>query len=149
MNELGSTREAYAEALIELGEKDKRVVVLDSDLSTSTKTIKFGMKFPDRFFNMGVSEADMINTAAGLASVGKIAFCSSFAMFATGKPWEEIRNTVCYSNLNVKIVATHSGFSVGEDGASHQANEDVGIIRIIPNMKVVVPSKSPQGVLSN
>ncbi len=140
MVELGSTRDAYAEALIEIGKNDERVVVLDSDLATSTKTAKFGKIFPERFFNIGVSEADMINTAAGLAASGKIAFCSSFAMFATGKPWEEIRNTVCYSNLNVKIVASHSGFSVGEDGASHQANEDMGIMRIIPNMRVVAPS---------
>ena len=114
-------------------------MVLDADLSKSTTTAKFGKKFPDRFFNMGVAEANMMNTAAGLATCGKIAFVSSFSIFATGRAWEQIRNTICYSGLNVKIVATHSGVSVGPDGASHQCIEDISLMKTIPTMTVVEP----------
>ncbi len=134
-----ATRQAYGDALLVLGEKNKDIVVLDADLSKSTTTAKFGKKFPDRFFNMGVAEANMINTAAGLATCGKIAFVSSFSIFATGRTWEQIRNTVCYSGLNVKIVATHSGVSVGPDGASHQCIEDISLMQTIPTMTVIEP----------
>jgi len=133
-------RDAYGEALAELGESDSKVVVLDADLSAATQTKFFAKKFPSRFFNMGVAEQNMIGTAAGLAYAGKTAFASSFAIFATGRAWEQIRNTVCYPSLNVKIVATHAGLTVGPDGSSHQALEDIAIMRAIPNMRVVVPA---------
>ena len=139
MTEMIATRQAYGDTLVELGEKNKDIVVLDADLSKSTTTAKFGKKFPDRFFNMGVAEANMMNTAAGLATCGKIAFVSSFSIFATGRAWEQIRNTICYSGLNVKIVATHSGVSVGPDGASHQCIEDISLMKTIPTMTVVEP----------
>ncbi|HHT9130257.1 MAG TPA: transketolase family protein [Candidatus Brocadiaceae bacterium] len=139
MTEMIATRQAYGDALLELGEKNKDIVVLDADLSKSTTTAKFGKKYPDRFFNMGVAEANMVNTAAGLATCGKIAFASSFSIFATGRTWEQVRNTICYSGLNVKIVATHSGVSVGPDGASHQCIEDISLMRTIPNMTVIEP----------
>ena len=139
MTEMIATRQAYGDALVELGEKNKDIVVLDADLSKSTTTAKFGKKFPDRFFNMGVAEANMMNTAAGLATCGKIAFVSSFSIFATGRAWEQIRNTICYSGLNVKIVATPSGVSVGPDGASHQCIEDISLMKTIPTMTVVEP----------
>jgi len=115
-------------------------VVLDADLSGSTKTGKFAKAFPERFFNIGVSEQDLIGTAGGLSITGKLPFASTFAVFETGRAWEQIRQTVCYSNLNVKLVATHSGITVGEDGASHQAIEDVAIMRVLPNMTVIVPA---------
>jgi transketolase len=139
MTEMVATRQAYGDALLELGEKNKDIVVLDADLSKSTTTAKFGKKYPDRFFNMGVAEANMMNTAAGLATCGKIPFVSSFSIFATGRAWEQIRNTICYSGLNVKIVATHSGVSVGPDGASHQCIEDISLMRTIPTMTVIEP----------
>ncbi|MEP9412225.1 MAG: transketolase family protein [Candidatus Brocadia sp.] len=139
MTEMVATRQAYGDALVELGEKNKDIVVLDADLSKSTTTAKFGKKYPERFFNMGVAEANMMNTAAGLATCGKIPFVSSFSIFATGRAWEQIRNTICYSGLNVKIVATHSGISVGPDGASHQCIEDISLMRTIPTMTVIEP----------
>lgn len=139
MTEMIATRQAYGDTLVELGEKNKDIVVLDADLSKSTTTAKFGKKYPDRFFNMGVAEANMMNTAAGLATCGKIPFVSSFSIFATGRAWEQIRNTICYSGLNVKIVATHSGVSVGPDGASHQCIEDLSLMRTIPTMTVIEP----------
>ena len=139
MTEMIATRQAYGDALLEMGEKNKDIVVLDADLSKSTTTAKFGKKYPDRFFNMGVAEANMMNTAAGLATCGKIPFVSSFSIFATGRAWEQIRNTICYSGLNVKIVATHSGVSVGPDGASHQCIEDLSLMRTIPTMTVIEP----------
>ena len=139
MTEMIATRQAYGDTLVELGEKNKDIVVLDADLSKSTTTAKFGKKFPERFFNMGVAEANMMNTAAGLATCGKIAFVSSFSIFATGRALEQIRNTICYSGLNVKIVATHSGVSVGPDGASHQCIEDISLMKTIPTMTVVEP----------
>jgi transketolase len=135
-----ATRDAYGEALLELGKERKDIVVLDADLSGSTKTGKFAKAFPDRFFNIGIAEQDMIGTAAGLALSGKLPFASTFAVFETGRAWEQVRQTICYSNLNVKLVATHGGISVGEDGASHQATEDIALMRVLPNMTVIVPA---------
>lgn len=135
-----SIRAMYGQTLVELGQKNKNIVVLDADLSASTQTAKFGKEFPERFFDMGIAEQDAMTTAAGLSTVGKIPFVSTFAMFATGRAWEQIRNSVCYPKFNVKIVATHGGVTVGEDGASHQALEDVGLMRLIPNMMVIVPA---------
>jgi len=135
-----ATREAYGETLVELGKLNENVVVLDADLSGSTKTALFSKKFPDRFFNMGIAEQNMMATAAGLATVGKIPFVSSFAMFATGRAWEMLRQSVCLGEKNVKVVATHSGVTVGEDGATHQALEDIAITRVIPNLSVIVPA---------
>ena len=135
-----AARDAYGEVLIELGSTNSNIVVLDADLSGSTRTAYFANSFPGRFFNMGIAEQDMIGTAAGLATTGKTVFASSFAMFASGRPWEQIRNSVCYPNLNVKIVASHAGLTVGEDGASHQALEDIAIMRVLPNMRVLIPS---------
>lgn len=135
-----ATRDAYGTALAELGKRNEKVVVLDADLSGSTKTAKFAKTFPDRFFNMGISEQDMIGTAGGLSLTEKIPFASTFAIFETGRAWEQIRQTLCYSRLNVKLVATHSGITVGEDGASHQALEDVALMRVLPQMVVIVPS---------
>ncbi|MBM2839280.1 MAG: tklB-1 [Deltaproteobacteria bacterium] len=135
-----ATRDAYGEALAELGESNKDVVVLDADLSGSTKTAVFAKKFPERFFNMGIAEQDMMGTAAGLAASGKIPFASTFAIFATGRAWEQVRQSIAYPKLNVKIVATHAGITVGEDGASHQSVEDIAVMRVIPNMTVIVPA---------
>jgi len=135
-----ATRDAYGKTLVELGKENDKIIVLDADLSSSTRTSWFKKEFPDRFFNVGIAEQNLIGMAAGLSLSGKIVFASSFAMFCTGRPWEIIRSSVAYPRLNVKIVATHAGITVGEDGASHQANEDLAIIRAIPNMTVVVPA---------
>ena len=135
-----SIRNAFGHALVEAGKKNPNIVVLDADLSCSTQTAIFGKEFPERFFNMGISEQDMISTAAGLASVGKTPFVASFAMFATGRTYDQIRNSVCYPEFNVKIIGTHGGITVGEDGASHQALEDISLMRSIPNMSVIVPA---------
>lgn len=135
-----ATRDAYGDALVELGRENPDIVVLDADLSKSTKTNLFCKEFPDRHFNMGIAEANMISTAAGLATCGKIPFASTFAVFASGRAWEQVRMSVCYPELNVKIVATHGGITVGEDGASHQANEDIAVMRALPNITVVVPA---------
>ena len=135
-----SLRDAYGETLVELGRENPNIVVLDADLSGSTKTLKFAKVFPERFFNMGVAETNMMNVAAGLAISGKIPFVSTFAIFGTGRAWEAVRQSICYPNLNVKIVCTHGGITVGEDGASHQALEDVANMRNIPNMRVIVPA---------
>lgn len=140
MTNMIATRDAYGEALKELGIKNKDIVVLDADLSGSTKTAVFQKEFPERFFNVGIAEQNLIGTAAGLATTGKIPFASSFAMFATGRAFEIIRNSVCYPQLNVKIAATHSGLMVGEDGATHQALEDLSIMRTLPNMVVLSPA---------
>jgi len=140
MTKIIATRDAYGEALIELGHKNPNVVVLDADLSQSTKTAGFGKEFPERFFNMGIAEQNMMGTAAGLATTGKIPFASTFAMFATGRAFEIIRNSIGYPKLNVKVCATHAGLTVGEDGASHQALEDIACMRVIPNMTVIVPA---------
>lgn len=139
-----ATREAYGETLLDLGRRRKDIVVLDADLSGSTKTGKFAKEFPDRFFNMGVAEQDMIGTAAGLSLTGKVPFASTFAVFETGRAWDQIRLTVCYSNTNVKLVATHGGITVGEDGASHQALEDIALMRVLPNMTVIVPADAAE-----
>ncbi len=135
-----ATREAYGKALVKLGQVNDNVVVLDADLSKSTKTNDFYKAFPDRFFNMGIAEQNLIGAACGLATAGKIPFASSFAMFATGRAFEVIRNSVCYPKLNVKVCATHAGLTVGEDGASHESIEDMAIMRVIPNMTVLVPA---------
>ncbi len=142
--ELLYQRDIYGKTLVELGKQNKDIVVLDADLSGSTRTSFFAKEFPERFFNFGVAEQNMMATAAGLASCGKTVFVSTFAMFATGRAWDQVRNTVCYNNFNVKIVATHAGITVGEDGSSHQALEDIALMRIIPNMKIIVPCDGPQ-----
>jgi len=135
-----SIRSAYGKTLVELGKINNDIVVLDADLACSTQTAMFGKEFPERFFNMGIAEQDMIATAAGLASQGKIPFASTFAMFATGRTYDQIRNSICYPEFNVKIVATHGGITVGEDGASHQALEDVSLMRGLPHMMVIIPA---------
>ena len=135
-----SIRSAYGNALAEAGEKNSKIVVLDADLSCSTQTQIFAKRFPERFFDCGIAEQDMLATAAGLASEGKIPFVSSFAVFATGRTYDQIRNSICYPCFNVKIVGTHGGITVGEDGASHQSLEDVSLMRGLPNMQVIVPA---------
>ncbi|MBI5740825.1 MAG: transketolase family protein [Nitrospirae bacterium] len=135
-----ATRDEYGETLFELGKRRPDIVVLDADLSSSTKTGKFAKAFPDRFFNMGIAEQDMVGAAAGLSLTGKVPFASTFAVFETGRAWDQIRLTVCYSNTNVKLVATHGGITVGEDGASHQALEDISLMRSLPNMTVIIPA---------
>ncbi|UEL49391.1 transketolase family protein [Terrisporobacter hibernicus] len=135
-----ATREAYGKALVKLGKINDDVVVLDADLSKSTKTNDFLKAYPNRFFNMGIAEQNLVGAACGFAAAGKIPFASTFAMFATGRAFEVIRNSVCYPKLNVKICATHAGITVGEDGGSHQSVEDISLMRSIPNMTVVVPA---------
>ena len=139
-----ATRESYGLTLAELGETNKDIVVLDADLSGSTKTAIFGKKFPERFFNCGIAEGNMMSVAAGLAACGKTVFASSFAMFATGRAFEQIRNSICYPGLNVKIAASHAGVSVGEDGATHQCNEDIALMRTIPGLTLIVPADDTQ-----
>ena len=134
-----ATREAYGNAIAELGKVNDKIVVLDADLANATKTGVFKKVCPDRFFDMGIAEADMIGTAAGLATCGKIPFASTFAVFATGRAYDQIRNSVAYPHLNVKIAATHAGVTVGEDGATHQAVEDIALMRVMPNMTVLCP----------
>ncbi len=135
-----ATRDAYGRALVELGKENPNIVVLDADLSASTKTAQFAKTFPERFFDMGIAEQDMIGTAAGLATCGKIVFASTFAIFGSGRAWDQVRQSAAYTRLNVKIVVTHGGITTGEDGASHQANEDIAIMRAIPNMTVIIPA---------
>jgi len=135
-----ATRDAYGQALVKMGAGCPQLVVLDADLSKSTKTADFAREFPERFFQVGVAEQNLMGTAAGLAAAGKIAFASSFAVFATGRAFEQIRNTIAYARLNVKIAATHAGITVGEDGGSHQSVEDVALMRVLPNMTVLVPA---------
>ncbi len=139
-----ATRNAYGRVLAQLGEEREDIVVLDADLSGSTRTSQFAARFPGRFFNMGIAEQNMMNVAAGLALGGKIPFASTFAIFATGRAWEQVRSSVAYPNLPVRIVATHAGLTVGADGASHQALEDIALMRVIPGMKVVVPADGPE-----
>lgn len=139
-----ATRQSYGEALKEIGMQNKDIVVLDADLSTATKTQIFAKEFPNRFFDIGIAEQDMISTAAGFATCGKIPYASTFAAFAAGRAYDQIRNSVCYPNLNVKICATHSGVTVGEDGASHQMIEDISMMRTLPNMQVFSPSDDIQ-----
>lgn len=138
------TRQSYGEALEKIGKNNKNIVVLDADLSTATKTNIFAKSFPDRFFEMGIAEQDMLGTAAGFASCGKIPFVSTFAVFAAGRAYDQIRNSICYPKLNVKICATHSGITVGEDGATHQMLEDLALMRALPNMTVLSPSDDVQ-----
>ncbi len=140
MAEKMATRQAYGEVLVELGAKRKDLVVMDADLSKSTMTANFGKTYPERFFNMGIAEQNMYGAAAGLAASGKVVVASTFAMFAAGRAFEIIRNSICYPKLNVKICATHAGITVGEDGASHQAVEDISLMRSIPGMTVLNPS---------
>lgn len=139
-----ATRQSYGETLAELGEINKNVVVLDADLAGATKTNIFAKKFPDRFFDMGISEQDMISTAAGISTTNKIPYASTFAVFACGRAYDQIRNSVCYPNLNVKICATHCGITVGEDGATHQMLEDINMMRALPNMTVISTSDDIQ-----
>jgi transketolase len=143
-----ATREAYGKALLELGRKRPEVVALDADLSGSTKTKVFGKEFPDRFFNVGIAEQDLIGVAAGLALGGKIPFASTFAVFATGRAWEQIRQAVCYPGLNVKVVASHAGITVGEDGGSHQSVEDITLMRALPGMTVIVPADATETTMA-
>ena len=140
MSKKRSPREAFGKALVELGKENENIVVLDADLSASTQTKLFAKEFPDRFFDIGIAEQDLIGTAAGLSAVGKIPYTATFAVFATGRTYDQIRNTVCYSNFHVKIVGTHGGITVGEDGATHQALEDIALMSNLPNMTVIVPS---------
>lgn len=137
-------RDVYGQTLAELGRSNNDLIVLDADLSSSTRTSIFAKEFPGRFFNFGVAEQNMMATAAGIASCGKTVFVSTFAIFAAGRAWDQVRNTVCYNNFNVKIVATHAGISVGPDGASHQALEDITLMRVIPNLNIIVPCDGPQ-----
>lgn len=135
-------RDTYGEVLVELGKIDPEMVVLDADLSESTRTYKFHEAFPDRFFNVGIAEQNLIGIAAGLAYTGRTVYASSFAIFLSGRPWEIIRQQIAYNKLNVKLVASHGGVSVGQDGASHQMNEDISLMRTLPNMNVIVPADS-------
>ncbi len=144
MAEMLYARDVYGKTLVELGKKDKNIVVCDADLSGSTRTALFAKEFPNRFFNFGVAEQNMMTTAAGLASCGKVVFVSTFAMFASGRAWDQVRNTICYGGFDVKIVATHAGITVGPDGASHQALEDIAILRAIPSIRIVVPADGPE-----
>lgn len=138
------TRQSYGEALVELGKENKNVVVLDADLSTATKTNIFAKEFPERFFDMGIAEQNMLGTAAGMSTCGKVPFVSTFAVFAAGRAYDQIRNSICYPNLNVKICATHAGVTVGEDGATHQMLEDIALMRTLPNMHVLCTSDDIQ-----
>jgi transketolase len=144
MGERVATREAYGKALLKLGEINPKIVVLDADLSKSTKTDGFSKKYPERFFQMGIAEADMMATAGGLAAGGKIPFASSFAIFATGRAYDQVRNTIGYPGLNVKIAATHAGVTVGDDGGSHQSIEDIALMREIPGMTVLNPADATE-----
>ena len=139
-----ATREAYGQALEELGAVRQDVVVLDADLSKSTKTSVFQAKYPERFFNAGIAEQNLMGLAAGFVAAGKVPFASTFAVFATGRAYDQIRNSICYPRLNVKIAATHAGITVGEDGGSHQALEDINLMRGLPNMTVLVPADGPE-----
>ena len=139
-----ATRDAYGEALKELGAQYPEIVVLDADLSASTKTKDFADVYPDRFFDCGIAEGNMMSVAAGLASCGKIPFASTFAVFGAGRAYEQIRNSICYPKLNVKIALTHAGLTVGEDGATHQMLEDIALMRVLPNMTVIVPADAAE-----
>ena len=139
-----ATRQSYGEALLELGKENEKIVVFDADLSTATKTNLFAKEFPNRFFDMGIAEQNMISTAAGMATCGKIPYASTFAVFAAGRAYDQIRNSVCYPKLNVKICATHAGVTVGEDGATHQMIEDISLMRTLPNMTVISTSDDIQ-----
>ena len=135
-----ATRNAYGEALVELAAKNDKIVVLDADLAHATMTVTFKKEYPDRHFNAGIAEANMVNMAAGMSTMGLVPFCSTFAMFGAGRAYEQIRNTIAYPRLNVKIACTHAGVSVGEDGGSHQCIEDIALMRVIPGMTVISPA---------
>ena len=139
-----ATRQSYGETLVKLGKENENIVVLDADLAGATKTDLFGKEYPERFFDMGIAEANMLGTAAGLATCGKIPYASTFAVFAAGRGYDQIRNSICYPKLNVKICATHAGITVGEDGATHQMLEDLSLMRGLPNMTVISPSDDTQ-----
>jgi transketolase len=139
-----SQRGQYGKTLVELGKTRSDIVVLNADLSSSVKTDKFAEEFPERFFNMGVAEQNMMGVAAGLAASGKIVFASTFAVFATGRAYDQVRQSIAYTKLNVKIVASHAGITVGGDGASHQSTEDIALMRVLPNMTVIVPCDAPE-----
>ena len=137
-------RDIYGQTLVELGKTNNSIVVFDADLSSSTRTGLFAKQFPERFFNFGVAEQNMLATSAGMSSCGKIVFVSTFAIFASGRAWDQVRTSICYNNSNVKIVASHAGITVGPDGATHQALEDIAIMRVLPNINVIVPCDGPQ-----
>ena len=139
-----ATRQAYGEALIELVEKNDKVVVLDADLANATQTCKVAKAHPEKFYNCGIAEANMVDIAAGMSTMGLIPYCSSFAMFAAGRAYEQIRNSIAYPKFNVKICCSHAGVSVGEDGGSHQAIEDIGLMRLVPGMTVIVPADAKE-----
>lgn len=139
-----ATRQSYGETLVELGKENEKIVVLDADLAGATKTNLFAKEYPERFFDMGIAEANMLGTAAGFATCGKIPYASTFAVFAAGRGYDQIRNSICYPKLNVKICATHAGITVGEDGATHQMIEDISLMRTLPNMTVISPSDDTQ-----
>lgn len=139
-----ATRQSYGETLVKLGKENENIVVLDADLAGATKTNLFAKEYPNRFFDMGIAEANMLGTAAGFATCGKIPYASTFAVFAAGRGYDQIRNSICYPNLNVKICATHAGITVGEDGATHQMLEDLSLMRTLPNMTVISPSDDTQ-----
>ena len=139
-----ATRQSYGEALAKIGKENKNIVVLDADLSGSTKTSIFAKEFPDRFINVGIAEQNLMGISAGLAAYGKIPFASTFAVFAAGRAYDQIRSSICYPNLNVKICATHAGITAGEDGATHQMLEDISLMRTMPNMQVFSPSDDIQ-----
>ncbi|MGL5087806.1 MAG: transketolase family protein, partial [Clostridium sp.] len=139
-----ATREAYGKALLELGSENENIVVLDADLSKSTKTADFAKAYPNRFINVGIAEQNLLGISAGLARYGKVPFASTFAVFATGRAFEIIRNSICYPKANVKIAATHAGITVGEDGGSHQSIEDIALMNSLPNMSVLVPADSKE-----
>ena len=144
MSEKIATREAYGKALVELGEQNEKVVVLDADLAGATMTKYFKAAHPDRFFDCGIAEANMMNIGAGLSTMGLIPFCSTFAMFGAGLAYEQIRNSIAYPKFNVKICCSHAGVSVGEDGGSHQSVEDIGLMRLVPGMTVIVPADAKE-----
>lgn len=144
INKKIATRKSYGEALVKLGKENKNIVVLDADLAGATKTDMFAKEFPNRFFDMGIAESNMMATAAGFATCGKIPYASTFAVFAAGRAYDQIRNSICYPNLNVKICATHCGVTVGEDGATHQMLEDISLMRTLPNMTVMSVSDDIQ-----
>ncbi len=148
MSEKIATREAYGKALVELGAKNEKVVALDADLAGATMSKHFKAAYPDRFFNSGIAEANMMNMAAGLSTMGLIPFCSTFAMFGAGRAYEQIRNSIAYPKFNVKICCSHAGVSVGEDGGSHQCLEDIALMRMIPGMTVVVPADAKEARLA-
>lgn len=144
INNKKATRQSYGEALLDLGKENDKIVVFDADLSSATKTNLFAKEFPNRFFDMGIAEQNMISTAAGMATCGKIPYTSTFAVFAAGRAYDQIRNSICYPKLNVKICATHAGITVGEDGATHQMIEDISLMRTLPNMTVISTSDDIQ-----